>query len=136
MKIISTNYALPVSKRLISILETEIRKARIKGNKKLNIRFRDSTFSAQTGGYLPVEIAISAEGLIRYITDFSYVSTTPFEELAIELDFDFEHSTFQQFKAVYPITQAREIFTIWQNNFCTYYKNGSYDLVAVDKETV
>lgn len=136
MKIISTNYALPVSKRLISILETEIRKARIKGNKKLNIRFRDSTFSAQTGGYLPVEIAISAEGLIRYITDFSYVSTTPFEELGIELDFDFEHSTFQQFKAVYPITQAREIFTIWQNNFCTYYKNGSYNLVAVDKETV
>lgn len=136
MKIISTNYALPVSKSLVSILETEIRKARIKGNKKLNIRFRDSTFSAQTGGYLPVEIAISAEGLIRYITDFSYVSTTPFEELGIELDFDFEHSTFQQFKAVYPITQAREIFTIWQNNFCTYYKNGSYDLVAVDKETV
>lgn len=135
MKIISTNYALPVSNRLISILETEIHKAGIEEKGKLNIRFRDSTFSATSGGYLPVEIAISAEGLIRYITDFSYVSTTPFEKLDIELDFDFEHSTFQQFKAVYPISQAREVFTIWQNNFCTYYKNGSYDLVAVDEES-
>lgn len=134
MKIISTNYALPVSKKLVSILEKEILKAGITENGKLNIRFKDSSYTPTTGGYHPVEISINPEGIILYITDFAFVGTSFFGELGIELDFDFEHSIFQQFQSVYPITQAQEIFTIWQRNFCAYYMHDSYDMIAVDGE--
>ncbi|MEA2011751.1 MAG: DUF2787 family protein [Verrucomicrobiota bacterium] len=92
------------------------------------LNFRDSSYSPQTGGYHPVEIAVTDKGVINYITDFSYRGTAGYEELAKEIDFDFSCGEFQMFGKVMPITEGKELFPTWQKNFCTYYKWGVFNI--------
>jgi hypothetical protein len=71
---------------------------------------------------------MDASGEIQYVTDFSYVGYGGYEELVKELDFDFSLGLFQQFDRCYPIESAREMFLMWQQNFCAYYHMGVYQV--------
>ncbi|MEK2122034.1 DUF2787 domain-containing protein [Vibrio parahaemolyticus] len=100
------------------------------------INFRDSTYSAENGGYHPVEIRLVRNGeqwIFDYITDFAYYGY-PFAELVKEIDFDFGNGVgrvvFQQDK---PITcdEIEELYQLWENNFIAYYETGAFDEVEV-----
>jgi hypothetical protein len=80
-------YVLSVTKKLTKLLEKEIRLSgkSLEGD-GLILNFRDDSYSMQSGGYHPVEISINGDGIIRYITDFSYAGDG---ELYKEQDFDF-----------------------------------------------
>ena len=54
MKIIQTSYPLAISKKLVSILTTEIEKSDIDTSTGVIINFRDPDYKAETGGYNPV----------------------------------------------------------------------------------
>lgn len=89
----------------------------------VTINFRDPTYSAENGGYHPVEIRLENEGnawRFCYITDFCYVGSGVMAELAKELDFDFDAGVFQNLFGTYPIEQAIEMFQIWETNFVFY----------------
>jgi len=132
MKIKPSNHqqntqSLKLSKDLINIIEQQIE------NKKasdgyLTLSFRDPTYSAETGGYHPVEILINAEGSVQYITDFSFVGQGGYAELVKELDFDFSLGLFQHMGRDYPLEQGAELFKIFQSNFCSYYESGVYEV--------
>lgn len=89
----------------------------------VTINFRDPTYSADDGGYHPVEIRLENEGdgwRFCYITDFCYVGSGYMAELAKDLDFDFSSGVFQNLFGTYPIEQAIEMFQIWESNFVYY----------------
>lgn len=94
-----------------------------KNDESVIINFRDPNYSADGGGYHPVEIKLDNEGdgwRFCYITDFCYVGSGYMAELAKDLDFDFDTGLFQNLFGTYPIEQAIEIFQVWESNFVYY----------------
>lgn len=89
----------------------------------VTINFRDPNYSADDGGYHPVEMRLENDGdgwRFCYITDFCYIGSGYMAELAKDLDFDFDAGVFQNLFGTYPIEQAIEMFQIWENNFIYY----------------
>ena len=131
MKLNVTNSPLKITKRLQNIILAEMKKAGRKTFQRgVVINFRDPTYSAETGGFHPVEIGIDDQGQIMYITDFAYVGSH-YPELEKELDFAFEHSAFQQMGREYHISQGRGLFRIFQSNFCNYYDMDTFTQIEV-----
>jgi hypothetical protein len=124
MIIQKTGYPLSISNRLISILTQEIEQhSEVDSSSGCIINFRAPDYSAESGGYHPVEIYLDEQGRFQYITDFAYVGHGHSAELAKELDFDFACGLFQQMGRDYPIRQGAGLFKIWQSNFCDYCQN-------------
>jgi len=134
MKINSKNCPLPLSKAFINIIEKEInlqsnnqpKQHPITEHDDIIINFRDPNYSAETGGFHPVEVYILANGTIQYITDFAFVGGGGYEELVKEIDFDISLNLFQHFSHEYPIELGRDMYTIWQQNFVSYHQMGVY----------
>ena len=127
MKIRTEGYPLNITKQFAGILEKEIGTANVDTANGAIINFRDPDYSIEQGGYHPVEVMLSGDGKIRYVTDFSFVGTPPMAELAKELDFDFDHEAFQQMGRDFPIREGRSLFRTWQANFCAYHRDGAYE---------
>lgn len=128
MKVQATGYSLQVSEQLALTLENEVKRSGKSTASGVYVIFRDSDYSHETGGFHPVEVMLSAEGSIQYITDFAYAGDPP--ELAKELDFDFSQGTFCQMGTCYPIDVGRGLFNIWQENFCAYYDSGVFEVIV------
>lgn len=125
---LQTQTALPLIPALVELLTAEIDKANPGADDGLVLNFRDPDYSAEGGGYHPVEIALDSEGHLLYVTDFAYVGSGWCVELAKELDFDFSLGVFQQMGRDYPLQTGRELFGIWQQNFCAYYQSGVFEV--------
>jgi hypothetical protein len=122
MNIQQNDYPVAVSKQLVAIIDQEIEACKVDTSNGVTLNFRDPDYSAESGGYHPVEICVDAQGRIQYITDFAYVGDGHYAELDKELDFDFSYGKFQQMGREYPIKQWASLFKIWQSNFCSYYR--------------
>jgi hypothetical protein len=120
MIIQNSGYPLPVSDALVAIIQQEHDKAEIDCSSGFTLNFRDPDYSAESGGYHPVEIAVDGNGRIQYITDFAYYGSGPYAELDKEIDFDFSYNVFQHMGREFPITRGAELFELWQSNFCDY----------------
>ena len=101
--------------------------------------FRDQSYSAESGGFHPVEIALTKQSDNRwqyaYITDFAYVGNH-FPELAKELDFDvLSGEWFASYLGRYsPIKEdaaAKELYSLWEHNFLAYVDMGMYDEIKI-----
>ncbi len=124
MIIQQTSYPLAISNTLILILNKEIQLHReVDISSGCIFNFRDPDYSAEGGGYHPVEIYIDENGRFKYLTDFAYVGDGHYAELVKELDFDLSLGLFQQMGRDYPIAQGKGLFRIWQSNFCAYYQS-------------
>lgn len=123
-------FPFPLSDALVKILNEEIGRAQLPAGTELTLSFRDPDYSPQTGGFHPVEVRVNARGQIQYITDFAYVGRPPFSELAKEIDFDISLGLFQHFGQEYPLHAGGELYTLWQENFCSYYRMGVYTVTA------
>jgi hypothetical protein len=126
MKLQNNGYPLPISKEFIQILE-DLSKTSGK-DEALHINFRDITYSPKNGGFHPVEVMISENGVIQYITDFAYTGYPA--ELVKEIDFDFSAGVLQHFGNKYHIGYSHTLFNIWQLNFCSYYNMGVYTVTV------
>ena len=83
MRVQHKNYALPVSKRFTNAISAFLTKHTITGN-NVTINFRDPNYSAENGGFHPVEIRLEKHGVtwqLCYITDFTYVGIGPLSDL-------------------------------------------------------
>lgn len=118
----------PVSSKLISILEHEL--STIPTAAGAILSFRDPKYSAESGGFHPVEVAVAPDGSIQYVTDFTYYGSPPYCELGKEIDFDFSLGLFQHLGREFPIQAGRELFRLWESNFVTYYGMGVYSVSA------
>ncbi|OEE89420.1 hypothetical protein A1OQ_11615 [Enterovibrio norvegicus FF-162] len=138
--------SLPVSNKLqallaLTLLEKQKQDARLCDGRYLVFNFRESSYSAETGGFHPVEIGIckTADGTwsIEYITDFSYVGSY-YPELERCIDFDFRvQSFFAQYcgwQSIDGNASAVELYQLWEGNFLSYAAMEVYDEVTVSAE--
>ncbi|EHU9520949.1 DUF2787 domain-containing protein [Vibrio vulnificus] len=103
----------------------------------LTYNFRDASYSAEDGGWHPVEIRIEQhqeQWHFSYITDFSYVGY-PYPELVIEVDFDFANGeAIFLYMSPQPINDKRVIdfYQMWELNFMTYLHHMDvYDEITI-----
>ncbi|MDP5136717.1 DUF2787 family protein [Rheinheimera baltica] len=126
MRILNEELVLPVSKTLCKQLSILLMNREDKEPREAVINFRDPNYSAERGGYHPVEIRLERNGhnwMVCYITDFGYVGTGQDAELIKSLDFNFEAGTFEDISGCYPIETAMQIYPIWEENFLTYWQS-------------
>ncbi|ENH0543568.1 DUF2787 domain-containing protein [Vibrio sp. M260112] len=138
-----TASTLPVSKKLHKLLSEQFT-AHLLSDKALTtsrylvFNFRDKSYSAQEGGFHPVEIAIcqtsTEEWSIEYITDFAYMGNY-YPELERNLDFDFRVGQFfVAYRGWLPMQysrDAKDLYRLWECNFLAYVYTGAYNEVAV-----
>ena len=102
--------------------------------------FRDKNYSAENGGFHPVEIALTKEvdntWRYAYITDFSFVGNH-YPELAKELDFDFLSgewfaSYLGRYSSIKDDGAAKELYQLWEHNFLAYADMGMYDEIEIN----
>lgn len=115
-----------------SILVSEVQKSGIGGDvADVIINFRDPSYSAETGGFRPVEVRSIRRGdrwHIDYVTDFTFVGAGPFAELAKDLDFDFGNQCFSSLMGDIPQRELNGLFQLWCRNFISYYREGVYQV--------
>ncbi|OQQ05421.1 hypothetical protein BK411_17435 [Vibrio splendidus] len=129
---------LPVSKDLRSKLEQIANQHDLPtaSTTALTFNFRDSSYSAESGGWHPVEIRIEQEDgqwSFSYITDFSYVGY-PYPELAKEVDFDFANGEAAfLYMPPQPIsdTNVIDFYQMWELNFMTYLHMEVFDEIKI-----
>lgn len=126
---------LPVSRAFIKIL-TEYLPPPPLIPPAVTLNFRDPKYSAESGGFHPVEIRLTrhADGwYFDYITDFSYMGH-PWPEL--EKEFDICWSQRYIWHTLMGDTDTEEggaLFELWQRNFIRYCRLKIYT-VTVQQE--
>ena len=123
MRILSEGVALPVTQKFTKAITVLLNEKGVSSD-SVTINFRDPTYSAERGGFHPVEIRLERLNNawhLCYITDFAYIGSGPYAELAKDLDFDFQAGVFQNLFGVFPIEQATDIYQIWEGNFSYYW---------------
>ncbi|MDD9175508.1 DUF2787 domain-containing protein [Aliivibrio finisterrensis] len=136
---------LPVSNKLNQCLINALnqRPELHSGLEETNIvifNFRDKSYSAENGGFHPVEIALTKEAdntwQFAYITDFAFVGNH-YPELAKELDFDFLSgewfaSYLGDYSSIKNNANAAELYRLWEHNFLAYASMGMYDEIEIN----
>ncbi|EHZ2746039.1 DUF2787 domain-containing protein [Vibrio vulnificus] len=134
---------LPVSKKLHKLLSDQLTDHLLSNealttSRYLVFNFRDKTYSADEGGFHPVEMAIchtsTGEWSIEYITDFAYMGNH-YPELERNLDFDFRVGQFfVAYRGWLPIQSSRdakELYQLWESNFLAYVDTDAYNDITV-----
>jgi hypothetical protein len=112
----------------VAIMNNQLQDTSLDASEVVALNFRDPTYSAENGGYHPVEIHIDANGKVLCITDFSFAGVFPFVELCIELDWSFDQGYFRQFDDTYDLECGRSLLGLYLANFTAYYKSGVYEV--------
>ena len=128
--------SLPVTSDLMTLLCQEAARTPLDLERltELTFNFRNPGYSVEQGGVHPVEIRLirGLDGwLFDYDTDFSYQGIGDYAELGKELDFNFldgEH--FLLGWGALRLTDAHELFDLWQTNFVAYHRLESFTVTV------
>jgi len=112
----------------VSVLDDLLKDTSLDASEIVALNFRDRTYSAENGGFHPVEIHVDSKGDILSITDFAYFGSPPMAELGIELDWSFENDQFRQFDNMYDLECGRSLLGLYLANFTAYYESGVYQV--------
>jgi hypothetical protein len=122
-------FTVPV--KLHTLLNRELAKVKTPelGSYALTFNFRDPNYSAEQGGYHPVELRLEKHNdhwQFIYITDFSY-SGGPYPELVKEIDVCFETKrVFSLFGGFLSQRNGRDLIKLFISNFIEYHSMNAY----------
>ncbi|MEZ9053843.1 DUF2787 domain-containing protein [Vibrio sp. 10N.261.49.A5] len=137
VKALFNKCALPISVKLQTVLLKHINTQPNQSGDHFTLNFRDTTYSAEAGGYHPVEIALQKDSAERwsilYITDFAYMGNY-YPELERSVDFDIGNNmaffTGVGWQAI-DAYGVNDFYKIWESNFLSYLDMESYDQIEV-----
>ncbi|WP_179309092.1 DUF2787 family protein [Escherichia coli] len=94
------------------------------------INFRDPDYSAESGGFHPVEIRFISknnEWYFDYVTDFSYMGRV-YPELEKEIDFCWSGNYVFHYLIgdISLAAERNELWSLWERNFMEYLSMGIY----------
>ncbi|EIT7526672.1 DUF2787 domain-containing protein [Escherichia coli] len=94
------------------------------------INFRDPDYSAESGGFYPVEIRFirkNNEWYFDYVTDFSYMGRV-YPELEKEIDFCWSGNYVFHYLIgdISLAAERNELWSLWERNFMEYLSMGIY----------
>ena len=125
---------LPVTRMLVGKLEALLEAnipAELPAGVTLN--FRDPSYSAESGGFHPVEIRMEPASIdgpwrISYITDFAFFGR-PYPELEKDIDFNFVTGEgYQAFVGYHPLRNFSGIYRMWEGNFRSYLNSNIFQI--------
>ncbi|MER1884029.1 DUF2787 family protein [Proteus mirabilis] len=103
----------------------------------VTLNFRDPLYSAETGGFHPVEIRLlrlHEQWQFDYVTDFSFMGNY-YPELEKELDICWSQGYVYHFMmGDIDEEEGGAMFELWQRNFIQYHKMKCYE-VSIQWET-
>lgn len=135
-KIYQEGLAMPVAQELINVILNEVgspppHKTRITA---VSLLFKDLSYSAENGGYHPVEIRVISrndEWCFDCITDFSYMGTV-YPELEKDIDISWSQQyVFLAHVGDLPADAGKELFELWQSNFIQYHAMNVYTITVL-----
>lgn len=136
-KSIFTPCSLPVSIEFHQLLVKHINSLNEEDEPSITINFRDTSYSAEEGGFHPVEIGLQKQttGLwaILYITDFAYFGNV-YPELERSVDFDIANQM-AFFTGIgwqdIDTSGVNDFYELWESNFLAYVAMDAFDQVKV-----
>ena len=121
-----------VPEKLYTILNKELRNVEspVTDSYAITFNFRDPNYSADNGGYHPVELRLEKQNdhwQFIYITDFSYIGSNSFTELVKEVDVCFERQqVFSLYGGWLNQRNGKELFKLFISNFIEYHSMNCY----------
>lgn len=135
MTVYQSGLHLPVSRTFIKIIVEYLPPPPLTPP-AVTLNFRDPKYSAESGGFHPVEIRLIHHADVwyfDYLTDFSYMGG-PWPELEKELDISWSQSyVWHYLMGDIDIEEGGALFELWQRNFIHYWKMKIYT-VSVHQE--
>tara|TARA_R110002167_G_scaffold29013_23_gene97065 strand:- start:1089 stop:1529 length:441 start_codon:yes stop_codon:yes gene_type:complete len=135
---------LPVSANLVALLiqivnQRELTPSRLEAITAITFNFRDPTYSAEDGGYHPVEIRLGRQGdvfRLEYVTDFSFVGAAGWDaELAKEIDFDITWGKCEvRYCPPVNLADAASLYQTFESNFMSYHQMGVFDVSVATED--
>ena len=145
--------AVPVTESLVTVINKQINaycndtknnwdSDNINTTYAIVLCFRDKSYSAELGGFHPIEIGLVPDAntnsddclwVFDYITDFAWCGGA-FPELVKELDFNFTGNCFEMaFAGRFPLNNkdTRPFYTIWESNFISYLEMEVFNEIEV-----
>jgi hypothetical protein len=125
------NQGFTVSAKLLALLNCELAKVEKPEASfyALTFNFRDPNYSADKGGYHPIELRIEKHDDhwdFIYITDFSYQGS-PYPELVKEIDVCFETKrVFSLFGGWLSQRNGKALIKLFISNFIEYHSMNAY----------
>ncbi|MCG9698023.1 DUF2787 domain-containing protein [Shewanella sp. Isolate11] len=118
------------------LLERQLAAINIQEFNIVTFNFHDPDYSAEEGGYHPVEINLYRHGdswQLNYFTDFAYCGG-PFPELEKEMDVQFrQQEVYNSFFGRCYLSHADHLIRQFIENFCSYVDMEVYRVqVSVD----
>lgn len=122
---------LPMSQAFIAILKSVIS---LSLQNKVNhngviLNFRDPQYTAENGGFHPVEIRLircNDGWYFDYLTDFSFIGTV-WPELEKEMDISWSQGyVWHYLMGDLDYEEGGSLFELWQRNFIQYWKMKIY----------
>ncbi|PTP12088.1 DUF2787 domain-containing protein [Vibrio sp. 10N.286.51.C3] len=129
--------SLSISRKMKQALGELINKNNLQAKSTITFNFRDKSYSAESGGYHPIEISLLKRPpdawAIEYITDFAYMGNV-YPELERSVDFDISNGAsffsgvgWQSIDAY----GVNDFYTLWESNFLSYLNMDSYDNINI-----
>jgi len=132
ISLIAGDFPLPLSKAFHQqLLDTFDNLSITPSMSRVTVNFRDPTYSAESGGFHPVEISLSRHGeswLLDYLTDFHYVGF-PYPELEKAVDVSWQDGyCWLAGIGDCAISDFVDYWQLWQRNFVSYVQMGVFTL--------
>lgn len=114
--------------RFYQLLQGLLKESAFVEVQSLTLNFRDPSYSAEQGGYHPVEIRLDREAkdwVLCYATDFAYAGG----ELEKEIDICFiSELVYTSYTGTMPLHRMKSLVRDFIGNFITFYDMGIYQL--------
>ncbi|MGL1204807.1 DUF2787 domain-containing protein [Vibrio parahaemolyticus] len=128
---------LSISPRLQTVLIDHINTKASDSVTAITLNFRDTSYSAEAGGFHPVEITLQKDSAQRwsilYITDFAYMGNC-YPELERSVDFDIGNNmaffTGVGWQAI-DAYGVNDFYQIWESNFLSYLEMDAFDEIKL-----
>lgn len=143
MTIHQSGLRLPIAQAFSQLLLHELNNSVINSAidltlvRAVTLNFRDPLYSAETGGFHPVEIRLlrlHEQWQFDYLTDFSFMGNY-YPELEKELDICWSQGYVYHFlMGDIDEEEGGALFELWQRNFIQYHKMKCYE-VSIQWET-
>ncbi|MEC4727875.1 DUF2787 domain-containing protein [Shewanella sp. D64] len=118
-----------MSRAFYQLLEQQLQSLATKEANAIMLNFRDPDYSAENGGYHPVEVRLEKQQdlwRLVYVTDFAYHGH-PYPELVKDIDICFNSKqVYSLFSGWIGELESRELVSMFSENFIAYQEMGAY----------
>ncbi|MGL6124320.1 MAG: DUF2787 domain-containing protein [Shewanella sp.] len=126
---IKRNQLPAMPEHFYQVIEKELTDVDPKDANAITLNFRDPDYSAEDGGFHPVEVQIEKQQdhwRLVYVTDFSFHGY-PYPELVKEIDICFNSKqVYSEFCGWIPGWDGEALVAMFSDNFVSYYDMEAY----------